>query len=277
MSITANVSRIGNITSSPIVALTSMGSREMTEEELAARPKKGKGSSTKSIPCGFGKAALTYIEERNMERRLLKSLDSESNARPLSWGKLCEGKAFDELGLEYILESQETTVHSEIKFWAGSADGFKDEKETVVDIKCPMTLKSFCNLVDPFIVDGKIVHPALTIEAVRANHDDGEKYYWQLVSNGIINKSKFAELIIYIPYLSELQDIRERAQAAPDNEIYKYFWIANANDEELPHIIEGGYYKNINIIRFEIPQSDKDFLTERVKEAGKLLQPFYKK
>jgi hypothetical protein len=242
--INSNMVRVGNFTSSEIVALVSKG--------------KEKGS--------FGKPALTYIEECNMERRLLRSVCDDVTARPLSWGLLVENIAFEKLGMEYTLTSQETDQHPTIPYWSGSRDGMKlDEGKTVIDIKCPMTLKSFCTLAD-----------CQTIEEIRDNHKDGEKYYWQLVSNAIINDCKFAELIVYMPYKKELDEIRELAQNMPQEYLYKFFWIANGNDEELPHLLENGHYKNINIIRFEVPQSDKDFLTERVLEAGKLLQPYYK-
>src|SRR3990172_2945044 len=104
--------RIGNFTSSEISALMS-----------------------KSKDGGFGKPALTYIEECNMERRLGRSLTDEVSARPLTWGKLVEVKAFELLGLDYKISSQETDLHPEISYWAGSSDGNKfDEGKTVFDI-----------------------------------------------------------------------------------------------------------------------------------------------
>lgn len=242
-----NKLRIGNFTSSEIVALTS-------------KDRSGKG---------FGKPALTYIEETNMERRLDRSLTDEVNARPLIWGKLLEPRVFDLIGLEYMLTSQDTSRHPSIPYWAGSKDGIKhDEGETVMDIKCPMTLKSFCQLVDP-------LYAGLTgmdaMNAIRENHKDGEKYYWQLVSNACIENTKYAELIVYMPYFSELSDIRMMAHNVSGLESSKHYWIAMANDDELPFIKEDGYYKNINIVRFEVPSSDKKLLTELVKKAGEML------
>jgi hypothetical protein len=135
-------------------------------------------------------------------------------------------------------------------------------------------------LVDPLYlnmkeVNGVWVYDGLEVmNLIRANHKDGDKYYYQLVSNACIHNKKFGELIVFCPYQSELQKIRELA-GNWDNpeESYKYSWIFNSNDTELPYLIDGGYYKNINVIRFEIPQADKDFLTERVKAAGALLTP----
>ncbi len=230
-------SRIGSFTSSEIVALTTKGKSEM-----------------------FGAAAKNYIQETNMERRLGRSISADTNARPLSWGKLLERRCFDLLGLEYQLSSAETVVHPKIPYWAGSADGFKyDEGKTVIDIKNPISLKSFCEFAD-----------CKTIDEVRENHKDGEKYFWQLISNAILSDCKFAELIIHCPYKSELSAIREMANNYTGNANH-VAWINFSTDEELPYILDGGFYKNINIIRWEISSADKEFLTSRVLEAGKLL------
>src|SRR5687768_14058682 len=120
--------RVGNFTSSEIVALT----------------KNGKAKDSLGVP------AYTYIEECNYERKLGRSIDTESNARPLSWGKLVEGRLFELLGIEYKLVSQESIQHPAIPYWAGSPDAQKfesnNDSDTVVEIKCPITLKSFCQL-----------------------------------------------------------------------------------------------------------------------------------
>jgi len=184
-----------------------------------------------------------------MEARLGRSLSNESNARPLVWGNTLESFAFELLPFGYELTSQETIKHPTISHWSGSADG--TAPDTVFDIKCPMTLKAFCQLVDS------------DIEQIKESHKD---YYWQLVSNSILTNSKYAELIVFVPYLSQLPDIRQHASLS-DNA----GWIEYAADEELPYLIDGGHYKNLNIIRFEVPQADKDFLTDCVVRAGKLL------
>lgn len=238
-----NEERIGNFTSSNISALLSDG--------------KTKGT--------FGKPFYTYVAEKNMERRLGRSLNDISTAKPLVWGKLLENRCFDLLGMEYRLMSQDTIQHKEIDFWSGSPDGVKLNPKTVIDIKCPMTLKSFCQFVDCIdIGEGK------TIENIREHHPDGEKYYWQLVSNAILTDASVAELIIYLPYKSELQAIREYCEETDMNP-NKIAWIAFAEDDDLPYLIDGGYYKNIYTFSFDVPESDKKLLTDRVIEAGKLL------
>lgn len=243
---TNNTNRIGNFTSSEIVALTSEG--------------KTKGT--------FSKPALTYIDETNFERLLGRSISDEQTAKPLTWGKLLEGRVFDLLGLQYILSSQDTIVHPDIDFWAGSPDGKTADGETVIDIKCPITLKSFCQLVKPLCMG---LSGEVAMKHIRDNHKDGEKYFWQLVSNSILEKTKYAELIVYMPYKSELEEIKALAQSVPSDMLSKYYWIAMAQDGELPYINDNGYYKNINIIRFEVHQEYRDWLTMKVQEAGKML------
>lgn len=260
-----NKLRIGNFTSSEIYKLMSVGTRKMTQEELAEHKRLNPKSKKENIEDGFGKAALTYIEHKNLERKLGRSLYTDVSSRPTSWGKLVELQAFNLLGLSYKISSTETIQHPTINFWSGSQDceTFHNEK-TVADIKCPITLLSFCQLAD-----------SKTTDELRNNHEDGEKFYWQLVSNAILTGSQFAELITYCPYKHELEAIRELADNYDGNQ-NKIAWINWAEDNDLPYLIKGNHYKNLNILRFEVPQADKDALTARVIEAGKMLNKLQK-
>jgi len=199
----------------------------------------------------------TYIQEKNYERLLGRRLNSEASARPTLWGKFVEQRAFDLLDTVYKICSDVTISHPDINFWAGSPDLIKHvTHQSVVDIKCPFTLKSFCELVA--IADSE------TLKKVKP------EYYWQLVSNAILTNSNHAELIVYCPYKSELDEIREMTQNY-DGDQNKIAWINWASDDELPYIVDGGYYKNINVLSFEVSQSDKDALTVEVIESGKKL------
>lgn len=268
MAITNKI-RGGRFTSSEIVALTKMGSRKMDDAELARHKAEFPKSRKTTIESWPGEAALTYIEETNMERRLCRYLDNDTDSKPTSWGNLVEAFVFEQLGLDYTLCSQETQRHPDIDYWCGSADSVKhDEGKTVCDIKCPFTLKSFCRLVQP-LYDGLAGMDAM--DRVRETHKDGDKYYWQLVSNSIINGCRYAELIVFMPYASEVELIKQLAEGQPH-----LYWLNFAQDGQLPYINDGGYYRSLNIIRFEVPQSDKDFLTDCVKKGGELLIPFEK-
>lgn len=232
-----NKLRIGNFTSSEIHKLMSNG--------------KAAGS--------LGKPALTYIQEKNYERKLGLSLGTESNAKPLTWGKFNEVRVFNMLGEEYELVSQETKQHPTIKCWAGSADCIKHGKVRILpDIKCCYTRKSFCELLE-----------CTDAESLK---DYAPEYYWQLVSNAILNDCDAGELIVYMPYKSELNEIRE-ATGGIDTLQKNLAWINFAEDEELPHLLDGGYYKNLNVISIQISNEDKEFLTNRVIAASEMLLP----
>lgn len=195
---------------------------------------------------GSPKVAQTYLTELKYQRKLGRGLNTESSARPTSWGNLVERRVFDLLPIEYRLTSKLTLVHSEIDYWAGSPDGFTDEK--VYDIKCPYTLKSFCELSE------------MTAENLM---DEKPEYFWQLVSNAILTGKDKAELIVYCPYIDELQDIRLLANDY--EEAWKVFWIANSNDDELPYLPKESSYKNIRILEFNIEPEFKNQLTTKIK------------
>ena len=102
------------------------------------------------------------------------------------------------------------------------------------------------------------------------------EYYWQLVSNAILTNKSKAELIVYVPFKSEIADIKtfsEETDVFFQNNLdqNKYAWINFAQDNDLPYLREDGFYSNLNTLAFDIPLEDKELLTERVKLAVNLL------
>jgi len=249
--------RNGNFTSSQVVKLMSNG--------------KAKGE--------IGAPAKTYIKHTNWERGLGRSIQKEANTRPLTWGSFCERRVNDLLGVAYKFQGQDTIGHPTIDYWKGSPDAFKFDGEKVIltEIKCPITLGSFCELVDP-IYKGLEGSEAMSI--IRESHKDGDKYYWQMVSNAILAELKlgvdidFCELVVYVPYQSELESIKNEVANMDDVKQYRYKWIAFADEDELPYLVDGGKYKNLNKILIQIPQADKDAATERIKFCGQFLEPW---
>jgi len=269
--------RNGNFSSSEIVALLSTSPREMTLMELECHLLENPKSRKKTIDAWPGKAAITYINQCNMERRLRRSLYGELDARATNWGKFVEPLLFSMLDGEYTYNSSETLVHPDYDCWLGTPDGFKKTtRRTVVDAKCPFTMESFCNLVTPLYegFEGLDAMNALRNGYTDKNglfhapHKDGEKFYWQLVSNACIEDCIDAELIVYCPYESELSVIQSAAVESGNPSAY---FIANGTTKSLPYIPDGGFYQNINIISFEVPQSDKILLTQTVEKAKEYL------
>lgn len=212
---------------------------------------------------GFGKPAETYIQKKKFEYRLGQRIDVESSAKPLTYGKLVEQWVFSKMGISWQITSDETLPHPTMPFWVGSKDVIEitNEIRTVGDIKSPYTKKSYCELSEICIEND-----------LQKFKDEYSLYFYQLVSNAIINNCQRATLIIGMPYKDELPEIRELANNSTEEDKFQYYWISAAHDNMLPHLIRDTYYKNLYTLNFEVPKEDIDFLTERVELANKIRQ-----
>lgn len=237
MSITENKERIGSFTSSEIWKLT----------------KSGKGDKM------FGEKALTYIQEKQIELRLKRSISVDAHSQAMAWGKFMENWVFHLMGMEYEITSDKTDVHPTIKGWSGSKDlSVKGVK--ISEIKCYQP-KKFALYTDAIV--------AKDIDKMRK---DFAQEYWQLVSNAIINEVDRAEAISFMPYESELEEIKEMALDYEGDDMWKYRFIYENHKSGLPYIAKGSTYKNLNKFEFEVPKEDIIFLTERVESAILLLK-----
>jgi hypothetical protein len=196
----------------------------------------------------------TYIQEKAIERRLGSSLDGDAHSQAMAWGNFMELVVFNVLGLEYTIKSKETIVHSEYDFWAGSPDLIVPGKK-VAEIKCYQK-KKFCLYTDALLKGD--------IELIK---NDFKQEYWQVVSNAIILGLNVGELITYMPYESEMEFIKDLAANHDGADQWKYRFIAEMSNENLPVLKDGGYYKNVNKFEFEIPKEDIQLLTEKMIEA----------
>jgi hypothetical protein len=217
---------------------------------------------------GTKKVRETYINEKNLERKLGRGLRKDFYSKDTSWGHLIEYWVLrKKLGTEYSLNSLETIKHPTVDCWVGSPDALKHVigLKTVADVK-GLQLKGFCEMVDAYAKGG--------ITEVIYNTDSGEKFYWQLVSNGCITGVSNGELILACPYKSELEEIKQLALDYDGPDPGRFKWIAYAADDELPYLPDGGYYKNLNYLSFPLPSEDKIKLHHQVEDAAKELIEF---
>lgn len=220
--------------------------------------------------CGTAKARETYIREKNLERKLGRSLNKDFRSKDTSWGHLVEYWVLKtKLGTEYSQNSLETVKHPTVDCWVGSPDAMKHiiGMKTVCDIK-GLQLKGFCEMVDAFQKGG--------IQEVISETDSGEKFYLQIVSNGCITSTSNGELILACPYKSELDEIRHLAMNYDGPDPGRFEWIAFADDEELPYLPDGGHYKNLNFLQFPLPADHRLKVHNSVVSAAKELIPFIK-
>lgn len=231
--------------------LSEVRNGKFTSSSIYNLMKKGRGS----LPSA---ATESYIQEKLMERRLGRGLETELTSRPTAWGHLLEQYVQTKLDIfEYEYCSDVTIEHPTLP-WAGTPDFMCSDR--VVDAKCPFTLKAFCELADIAIAND--------LEALKAKKPE---YYWQLVSNAILTSKDKAELIIFCPYQTELEAIRDFADNV-DVDQSRYLWIYLAADIELPYLIEGNYYQNMYKFVFDVPVEDKQLLVDAVEVASKRLE-----
>lgn len=215
----------------------------------------------------FGAPGLKYIKQVNYEIKLGREIATDHESRPTTWGTAVQHRVFHILPLSYVNMSELRLFHSGLKRWSGSPDNLRET--TVSDIKCP-TMEVFCDKIE------------MLARACESNDltEYKETYpadYWQHISNAILLSENgypcsFFEAIIYCPYKSELELIREMILKMDDNSPYK--WIYYASDNELPWLHDNGHYSNVNIFRFEVPVSDKLDLYKRMKLAHeKITEP----
>lgn len=260
--IVANIERIGAFTSSEIHRLTGIGTRQMTEAELAAHKLANPTSKAKTIkhPDTVDKKFQTYVDEKKREKRMKRSLDTGASSMETRWGEFMERRAFQLIGLEHSLESKTTHVHPTINHWSGSPDLIADDK--VGDIKCyyPRKFSAY--------------YEALETQDINVLKEEYSEEYWQLVSNAcILNKPK-VEVVLYAPYQNEALEIYNMVMKNEDD-MFRYKFIADMIEAEkyyeLPFLPDDSGYNNLMTFEFTVPQEDKDFLTERVKLAVSLL------
>lgn len=266
MSILNNEVRVGNFTSSQVFRLCGAAKRKMNAAELADRPKSGKGSSVTTIEdySTLSDTAIEYIAEKNIERKIGRSLNLEKQNRASLWGHYLQQRVHDMLPDSYRLIDDKTAVHPTIQNWVGSPDNDCKKESTVGDIKC-YEPKKFTEYVD-------CLTEAKKQNSVALFKENFPQEYWQLISNACILGMDNIEAIPYIPYFSELQEIRQSVlDLEAEDDKKKYGFIAYSHYNELSWIADGCGYKNLNQFRFVAPVEDKEFLTNRIIEAGKLL------
>lgn len=216
---------------------------------------------------GFGAGAITYIKERIAEFELGRGVEPVIFKREMLWGKLWEPYVNMILGFEYEMIVDKTTVHPNYPFWSGSQDfNINIEGKGIAELKC-YQLKNFHEYSRCLMQKN--------IDILKKNFS---KEYWQIVSNSCINGTKYGEAIAFMPTEEMLLEMREKLENTDyivkelkDDEFkYKFVWESDLLD--LPFIPKHSDFTNMTKFRFEVPQSDKDFLTERVEKAILLIE-----
>lgn len=261
-----NKNRIGFFTSSQMSRLIDFESRPMTDSELKMHKNQNPGSRKKNIEIdGFAKPGKTYIQEVFLERQMNRPIDTVVKTQAMKWGSLMEVVLFSLLGLGYSMTHKQTIKHKKhSEFWSGTPDliakGIK-----IGEIKC-FQPKNFA-----------LLSLCLLKKDIQLFKEEFPKEYWQCVSNAILCDLRRAEIIAYMPYKSELEEIIGQIENTNFLEMngldpQDYYFMSRNDIDSLAYLPDDSPMQNINSFEFEIPKEDIEFLTQRVVDAEKEVQ-----
>lgn len=176
--------RLTRFTSSEWHKLMDCGKREMTPEELAARPKKGKGSQTKFVPdpSKMSDKGLKYIRQKVWETMTGKTLPG-AYAFPLVYGKETEPEAVEFYERTFGVQTEIVGFQVFGDHAGGSPDRLIGEDEGL-EIKCPSSDEQVDYLLMSDHYDLKRNYP---------------EYYWQCVSLMLFTNRKTWHFCTYDP------------------------------------------------------------------------------
>jgi len=236
--------RVARITSSKISVLTITGKGEY----------------------GFGAGAITYLKKKKKELRWGRSLTRPVYKEDLVWGKVWEVWVHWQLGPEYKLIIDQTTIHPKHLFWAGSED-FQVE----IPGGCISELKSYqMDNHDDYVT-------CLQKQSIEILKSEFKDEYWQIVSNSCIHNTKYGEAMAFCPTeenLIEMRDLIENTDYIEKHikdDPWKYRFIFEKYLYDLSFIPKHSDFPSLIKFRFEVPIEDKVFLTKQVINAEKYL------
>ena len=235
--------RVARFTSSKISVLTVLGKGEF----------------------GFGTGAITYIKQRLKELKIGRGLTLPIYKQDMVWGKLWEVYVHWQLGLEYKLIIDKTTIHPKYAFWSGSED-FQVE----IDGGCVSELK--CYQMDKHIDYAE----CLQKQSISLFRENFKEEYWQIVSNSCIHNTKYGEAIAFMPTEAQLLEMRELLENTDyvekhlKDDPWKYRFVYEKDLYDLPFIPSHSDFPSMVKFRFEVPIEDKVFITKQLINADKL-------
>jgi hypothetical protein len=180
--------RRGRFTSSDWWRLMDCGKRPMTEAELKARPKTGKGSKTTLVPdpSKMSPTGIKYIRQKVWETLTGQNLP-QAYAYPLVYGKETEPIAAEYIEQRLGVETRTVGFQVFGDYAGGSPDRLIGEDEGL-EIKCPSS-------------DVQIDYLILTDHYdLKNNYPD---HYWQCVSLMLFTNRKKWHFCTFDPRMKE--------------------------------------------------------------------------
>lgn len=219
---------------------------------------------------GFGADAITYIYEKLYAIQAGRTIDNDINSKPTSWGNFLEQYVYETyFGFSgFELDSKRTIKYEgeieEIRgYYCGSPDLIG--ADTVGDIKCPFTLKSYLQ-----------AYNCKDIYELIEKHPSGAIYFWQLISNAILLDKPKCKLAFFVPSgiirdgqtETEIERIQAKIRDCGDESMY---WARFKNIDDFPYI-KNPETENFKLFEFEATKEAKEQLLDRLQLAVKELK-----
>ena len=214
---------------------------------------------------GIGATGLTYIDVKRREKKLGRQIHQEKSFKSAAWGTMMQHRV-----LNFLITSTEYKPVSDKRFehpvlpLSGSPDFICEDR--IGDIKC-FELDNFTFTYD------------MATAGYEKLKEECPDIFWQLVSNCVLCEKNIAELILYVPYKDELKLIRDEDEwskflSHEQFEDKNFKWWINSltfmEDDELPYLLPGHHYPTLSHFTFNILESDKLALTNRIIMANKI-------
>jgi len=236
--------RVARITSSKISVLTITGKGEY----------------------GFGAGAITYLDDKKKELEYGRGISLPVYKQDMVWGKAWEVWVHWQLGPEYKLIIDQTTIHPKYPFWAGSED-FQVEIQggCISELKCYQMSNHYDYV------------KCLEQKNIELFKKEFKTEYWQIVSNSCIHNTKYGEAMAFLPKEENLIEMRELIENTDyiekhiKDDPWKYRFIFEKDLYDLSFIPKHSDFPSLVKFRFEVPIEDKVFLTKQVINAEKYL------
>lgn len=176
--------RAGRFTASEFHRLMKSGTREMTEAELKARPKTGKGSKSKLIedPSCISDDTMTYIYQKVAET-LTGQAGNEFFSHATQWGDDLEPVAAEAYAERFKCEFDILSFVPYGDHAGGSPDRKIKGTNKIIEIKCPFNSENqvkYLMLTDQW--DLKREYP---------------QYYWQCQCNILFTGADSCDFVAY--------------------------------------------------------------------------------
>ena len=217
---------------------------------------------------GFGAGAITYLNGKKKELEFGRGLELPVNKWELLWGKLWEPFVYWQLGNEYEMVIDQTTIHPKYPQWSGSQDFNildKGIKIGISELKCYQMSNHY---------DYVKVLQSGNVDVFRKEY---KQEYYQIVSNCIIHGVDVGEAIAFMPteiQLIEMRDLLENSdyiEKQLKDDAWKYRQFYEKELWDLPFIPEHSDFPSMVKFRFNVPIEDKILITKKVLNGIKYL------